>query len=141
MRSFKSNEASEMAKENLLIARSLVSPRTSIVPVKVINQSASSVKLKKGVVLGTLQPMGSIMSTRDYYDISQHREGISVCQLKSDEDRHHRQQLIDAEIRRNSKTTPSLMTQTFLVSWTLMKTWNCQNICKIYSIKVLRALK
>ena len=59
-----------MAKENLLIARSLVSPRTGIVPVKVINQSASPVKLKKGVVLGMLQPVGSIMSTRDYYDIS-----------------------------------------------------------------------
>ena len=96
-------EASEMAKENLLIARSLVSPRTGIVPVKVINQSACPVKLKKGVVLGTLQPVGSIMSTQDYYDISQHREGISVCQLKSHEDQHHRQQPTDAEIKRNSK--------------------------------------
>ena len=96
-------EASKMAKENLLIARSLVSPRTGIVPVKVINQSASPVKLKKGVVLGTLQPVRSIMSTQDYYDISQHREGISVCQLKSHEDQQHRQQPTDTEIKRNSK--------------------------------------
>ena len=70
---------------------------------KVINQSTSPVTLKKGVVLSTLQPVGSIMSTRDNYDISQHREGISVCQLKSHENQNHRQQPIDAEINRNSK--------------------------------------
>ena len=95
-------EGDETAKENLLIARSLVSPQTGRVPVKVINQSSSPVKLKKGVVLGKLHPVGSIMPTHENYDISKHSDGISVCQLKSHEDRHDRKKQSNTEAKINS---------------------------------------
>ena len=101
-------EADETAKENLLIARSLVNRQTGKVPVKVINQSSSSVKLKKGVVLGKLHPVGSIMPTQENYDISQHRDGVSVCQLKSHEDTHDRRQSKSADAKVSSKTDTNI---------------------------------
>ena len=101
-------EADETAKENLLIARSLVNPQTGKVPVKVINQSSSPVKLKKGVVLGKLHPVGSIMPTQENYDISQHRDGVSVCQLKSHEDTHDIRQSKSADAKVSSKTDTNI---------------------------------
>ena len=101
-------EADETAKENLLIARSLVNPQTGKVPVKVINQSSSPVKLKKGVVLGKFHPIGSIMPTQENYDISQHRDGVSVCQLKSHEDTHDRRQSKSADAKVSSKTDTNI---------------------------------
>ena len=79
-----------------------MSPQTGRVPVKVINQSSSPVKLKKGVVLGKLHPVGSIMPTHENYDISKHSDGISVCQLKSHEDRHDRKKQSNTEAKINS---------------------------------------
>ena len=83
-------KASENARQHLLVARSIVNPKTGKVPVKVINQRPSPLKLKKGFLLGTLQIVGSIAHTNDQYDITKQREGLSVfffCMLKSPDQR------------------------------------------------------
>ena len=86
-------EASENAQQHLLVARGLVSPKTGTVPVKLINQRPAPLRLKKGFVLGTLQPVGSIFPTNDQYDITQQKRGFSVCNLKSPDSRHQRKPL------------------------------------------------
>ena len=86
-------EASENAQQHLLVARGLVSPKTGTVPVKLINQRPAPLRLKKGFVLGTLQPGGSIFPTNDQYVITQQKEGFSVCNLKSPDSRHQRKPL------------------------------------------------
>lgn len=86
-------EATEEAKQKLLIARSVIKPKSSKIPVKLINQSSSPIKLKKGLVLGSLQPVGSVMPTGKSYDVTIHEEGISVCRLKSHESCHERRKL------------------------------------------------
>ena len=83
-------EASENARQHLLVARSIVNPKTGKVPVKVINQRPSPLKLKKGFLLGTLQIVGSIAHTNDQYDITKQKEGLSVCMLKSPDSQHRR---------------------------------------------------
>ena len=84
-------EASEVAKEKLLIAKSLTRPKSCKIPIKMINHSTSPIRLKKGLVLGTLQPVGSVMPTNEKYNIRQHEEGVSVCRLKTHEDKHQRE--------------------------------------------------
>ena len=83
-------EASENARQHLLVARSIVNPKTGKVPVKVINQRPSPLKLKKGFLLDTLQIVGSIAHTNDQYDITKQKEGLSVCMLKSPDSQHRR---------------------------------------------------
>ena len=75
-------EASEEARQRLLIARSVIKPTSTKIPIKMINQSASPIKLKKGMVLGNLQAVGSIMSTGEVYDITACKEGMSICRLE-----------------------------------------------------------
>ena len=85
-------ETSEVAKEKLLIAKSLTRPKSCKIPIKMINHSASPIRLKKRLVLGTLQPEGSVKPTNEeYYNIRQHEEGVSVCRLKTHEDKHQRE--------------------------------------------------
>ena len=83
--------ASEVAKEKLLIAKSLKKPKSFKIPIKMINHSTSPIRLNKGLVLGTLQPVGSVMPTNEEYNIRQHEEGVSVCRLKTHEDKHQRE--------------------------------------------------
>lgn len=81
-------EASQIAKEKLLIARSVVSPNSCRIPVKMVNSGMAPVKLKKGLLLGTLQPVGTVIRTGGEYDITQQEDGISICRLKTHEDQH-----------------------------------------------------
>ena len=80
-------EASENAR-HLVVAGSIVNPKTGKVPMKVINQRPSPLNLKKGFSLGTLQIVGSIAHTNDQYGITKQREGTSVCMLKSPDSQH-----------------------------------------------------
>ena len=101
-------EGSEQVKQRILIARSVVKPTSDKIPVKMINQSASPIKLKKGLVIGNLKPVGSIMPTGDSYDITSHEEGTSVCRLKCQDDTHQRQfhyQALSRDEDRESETT------------------------------------
>ena len=86
-------EASEVAKEKLLIAESLTRPKSCKIPIKMINHSTSPIRLNKGLVLGILQPVGSVMPKNEEYNIRQHEEpqGVSVCRLKTHEDKHQRE--------------------------------------------------
>ena len=74
-------EATEEAQEKLLIARSVMQPISNKIPVKLINHRSTPVKLKKGLVLGTLQPVGSLMETGQSISITDHKEGLSICRL------------------------------------------------------------
>lgn len=86
-------EASEEARTKLLIARSVIKIKSNRIPVKMINPNVSPIKLKKGMVLGNIQPVGSVMPTRKEPDITTHEEGISLCRLKSHETSHERVKL------------------------------------------------
>ena len=90
-------EASEQAKQKLLIARSLISPNVKKIPVKMINQSNCPIRLKKGHVLGNLLPVKSIMSTTGTYDITKCEDESVVCRTKPHFDCHLRKILVDAD--------------------------------------------
>ena len=74
-------EAAEEAQEKILIARSVTQPISNKIPVKMINHRSTPVKLKKGLILGTLQPVGSLMETGQSFSIADHKEGLSICRL------------------------------------------------------------
>ena len=66
-------EAAEEAQEKILIARSVTQPISNKIPVKMINHSSTPMKLKKGLILGTLQPVGSLMETGQSFSIADHK--------------------------------------------------------------------
>ena len=81
--------------KQLLIARSVIKLKSNRIPVKMINSCVSPVKLKKGMILGNHQAVGSVMTTGEIQDIAQHEEGISICSLKNSKLQHKKVELED----------------------------------------------
>ena len=60
-----------------------------------INSSVSPVKLKKGMIVGNLQAVGSVMTTVKVQDIARHEEGVSIRRLKNSKRQHKKGELED----------------------------------------------
>ena len=81
-------EATDEAKDVVMIARSVTKPVSNKIPVKMMNHSSAPIRLKKGFILGTLQSVGSLMQIGTMSDISE--EGMGICRLRCHEDGHQR---------------------------------------------------
>lgn len=83
-------EATEEAKGELLIGRCVITPKSNKIPLKVLNSRNVPIRLKKGLILGELHQVETIMPMRINADISKCEESLSLCRLQSTEHKHHR---------------------------------------------------
>lgn len=84
-------EASQEAQQKLLLARCMVTPVAKKVPVRVLNSRPSPTKLKKGLVLGILQEVGTVMKTDLTLTDNNQFDGISICRVKDHGCKHQRE--------------------------------------------------